>query len=78
MADQYWVMRESMTNRCRVQVSTAAPIGARFKGPFATREAARQAMCELVDADASDTDKCWSIYPVNACDPHAPLTDADE
>ncbi len=66
-AKEFWVMRVTTSNTCRVQESTESPIGERFKGPFSTREAARQEMCRQLDPTLSDTGKCWHTMPANAC-----------
>lgn len=66
-ADEFWVMRATTSNSCRVQKSTEAPIGARYKGPFDTRENARRAMCAALDSSMTDHTKCWVVVPDGAC-----------
>ncbi len=64
-----WVVNKSTTgNVCRVQLSTASPIGVKHLGPFQTKEDARKAMCDDVDPDMQDTGKCWAVAPGDACE----------
>jgi|ERR1035441_6727930 hypothetical protein len=67
-ADQFWVMRTSTANVCRVQKSTESPIGNRFKGPFDTKPKATKAMCDNYDSSMEDPSKCWAVLPKDACE----------
>lgn len=57
-----WMLRVevSASRVCHVQLKTAAPLGADFKGPFPSRKAACQEAANQYDADISDPNKCWT------------------
>ena len=61
------VRRDSMAKTCRVQKTTAAPIGTDFLGEFATRADAVKAMCKAYDPDKEDPNKCWEMIPSDEC-----------
>jgi hypothetical protein len=64
---QFYVMRDNTKYGCRVQESTESPIGNRFLGPYSSSDEARVNMCKNFDDSASDTSKCWDLYPKDAC-----------
>lgn len=66
-APQYWVMRQTTSKKCRVQAADESPLGARFRGPFATRAEAVAEMCRLYDRTMTDEDMCWQVAPADAC-----------
>lgn len=56
-----WMVRVVTTSRtCNVQVKTAAPLGADFKGPFKTRKDACREAANQYDKDLSNMQKCWT------------------
>jgi hypothetical protein len=65
-----WMVRVQTTSRvCHVQLKTAAPLGADFKGPLPSRKAACQEAANQYDDSASDQQKCWTYGDgtINGC-----------
>jgi len=59
----YCVRRQTMSNACHVQKTTASPLGPDFLGPFDQRADAVNAMCANYDATLTDPTKCWTTDP---------------
>ncbi|GDY00480.1 hypothetical protein LBMAG48_28830 [Phycisphaerae bacterium] len=66
-SELFWVYKTSMGNVCSVIPEGGSPVGNKHLGPFATRQAAVEAMCRDVDATISDLNRCWSVTPIDAC-----------
>jgi hypothetical protein len=66
-SELFWVTMTSVGNACSVISEGSSWVGNKHLGPFATRQAAVEAMCRDVDATISDTNRCWSVTPIDAC-----------
>ncbi len=66
-SELFWVYKTSMGNVCSVIPEGGSPVGNKHLGPFATKQAAVEAMCRDVDATISDQNRCWSVSPIDAC-----------
>lgn len=65
---QYVVNKETSGCVCRVENPESRPQhGQRHLGPFDTREEAIRAMCEDIDPEMENQNKCWTTVPSNAC-----------
>lgn len=63
----FFVRRTPAGHVCRVQSTSETPVGENFRGPYETRGAAIGAMCGLLDRAAANPDRCWLVWPGNAC-----------
>jgi hypothetical protein len=68
-ADEWIVFKKAGLNSCNVQPPTANVVGGTVLpgGPYKTKAEATKAMCKNVDESATDSKKCWLVYPDDAC-----------
>jgi hypothetical protein len=56
-----WMLRVETSGRtCHVQLKTASPLGADFKGPFPSRPLACAEARNQYDSASTDSTKCWA------------------
>jgi hypothetical protein len=63
-----WCIRRETSGRiCHLQLTTAAPIGTDYLGPFDKKSDAIDAMCAAYDSTLTDPSKCWATLPPGTC-----------
>jgi len=63
----YFVVRDSETRRCGVDLATDSQEDTRFIGPMTSAQLAEHQMCIHYDETAQDPAVCWAVSPENAC-----------
>jgi len=67
-AGQWCVNRESSSGACRTRETTQRPqYGENLAGPYNTQNAARDEMCKRYEPASSDSSKCGTVVPDDAC-----------
>lgn len=67
-ADQFVVNKATTNCNCRVQNTKERPqVGSQHLGPFKTKAEAIKAMCDDIDPNMEDKNKCWTTTPADIC-----------